>query len=153
LSCLMEGRVGNLPSQLSSLLLWRCNTSIPWSFTQQLPGGVILMEEVRVDQRRNENPILLRDEIDDKSHKLLHLKRSQEELQETMRMIYPEEDSDLSTAYNENHSIILRIENEINELKDILIEIDAAYAIEETLSTQIPKKEFPIPNETQGIYL
>jgi hypothetical protein len=111
------------------------------------------MEEVRVDQRRNENPILLRDEIDDKSHKLLHLKRSQEELQETMRMIYPEEDSDLSTAYNENHSIILRIENEINELKDILIEIDAAYAIEETLSTQIPKKEFPIPNETQGIYL
>jgi hypothetical protein len=122
-------------------------------YTQQLPGGVILMEEVRVDQRRNENPILLRDEIDEKSHKLLHLKRSQEELQEMMRMIYPEEDSDLSTAYHENHSIILRIENEINELKDILIEIDAAYAIEETPSTQIPKKEFPTPNETQGIYL
>jgi DNA repair exonuclease SbcCD ATPase subunit len=119
------------------------------------------MEEAHLleqQRRRNENPILLRDEIDEKSHKLLHLKRSQEELQEMMRTIHPMVDQDLSTAYHENREVILKIENEIHGLKDILIEIDPAYALESALASHVSKNEDvagddSLPNETQGIYL
>ena len=111
------------------------------------------MPEVEEKQRRrNENPILLRDEIDEKSHKLLHLKRSQEELGEMIKGIYPEKDSDLSLAYDENHEIILRLESEIEELKEILRDIDAAYAIEDALLTQIPNSSLN-NDQTQGVYL
>jgi flagellar assembly factor FliW len=106
----------------------------------------------------NENPFLIRDEIDERSHRLIHLKKSQDELK--YFILQQPEDLELSTAFYENSLIINRIENEIISLKEELVKIDPAYSIESRVvgfiqPTEIFQRRLPeeMKEECQGVYL
>jgi hypothetical protein len=88
-----------------------------------------------MEQKKEQNPLLIRDEIDEREHRLVHLRKSQDELKYFI-LIEPE-DSDLSTAFYENNLIIARIENEMNQLREQLIEIDPAFSIEKQVTQSL----------------